>query len=509
MHLTFTPQADIFEKSYDKGQAQLVVAELAADMETPVSAYLKLCPNKSHDKVNSFLLESVEDGDIRGRYSIIGMEPDLIFRVEKGKAFVNRRAQLEEDNFEAMNMPVLDGLRAILKESHIDMDKTMPPMAAGIFGYMGYDMVRYMESLPDQNSDPLGVPESLFVRPSLMAVFDAVTNRLQLVAPVYPQENMTATQAYDKALHHIQMSADKLAQPVPTIKTATDIAFAEPSSNMTREQYYDMVHKARAYIEEGEIFQIVLSQRFATPFKLPPFELYRALRRVNPSPYLFFLNFADFSIVGSSPELLVGLRNNKVTIRPIAGTRKRGQTATEDEKIGAELLADEKERAEHLMLLDLGRNDVGRVAEIGSVQVTKAFGLQKTSHLIHIVSDVEGQLAAGHDQLDTLAAGFPAGTVSGAPKIRAMEIIDELEPIRRSIYAGCVGYFSANGDMDSCITLRTGVIKDGMLYVQAGGGIVHDSTPEYEFEETVNKAKALFRAAEEAINMTAPNKQKP
>jgi anthranilate synthase component 1 len=335
-----------------------------------------------------------------------------------------------------------------------------------------------------------------------------VTDMIRLVTPVRAKPNISAQQAHDDAMARLSEATDSLYQAIPEPDIRLPNAFEAPQSNMSQDDYFDMVTRSKAYIEAGDIFQVVVSQRFNIDYDLAAFDLYRALRRVNPSPYLFFLNMRDFQIVGSSPEVLVGVKDRKVNIRPIAGTRLRGSNAAEDKAIGEELLADEKERAEHLMLLDLGRNDVGHVSEIGSVQVNTAFGLQKTSHLIHIVSDVTGTLLPDCDEIDALVAGFPAGTVSGAPKIRAMEIIDELEPERRGVYAGCVGYFSANGDMDTCIALRTALVKDGKLYVQAGGGVVYDSTPEYEYAETVNKAAALFRAAEVSLKLASDRKNR-
>ncbi len=342
----------------------------------------------------------------------------------------------------------------------------------------------------------------------MVAVFDTVTNSLIMVTPVRPSDTLSAQDAYAQAQARIEAARAALEAPLVDQSIAPDAAFTPPSSNMNQAAYHDMVSRAKEYIKAGDIFQVVLSQRFETPFPLPPFELYRSLRRINPSPYLFFLNFDDFSVIGSSPEVLVGVADKTVNIRPIAGTRRRGATLAQDKEIGAELLSDEKELAEHLMLLDLGRNDVGRVSKIGTVQVNESFSLQKTSHLIHIFSDLTGTLEDGFDNIDALAAGFPAGTVSGAPKVRAMEIIDELEPQKRGIYSGCVGYFSAGGDMDTCIVLRTGIIKDDVLYVQAGGGVVYDSTEEGEYNETVNKAMALFRAAEDAFEQAKnqPNK---
>ncbi|MGI9440172.1 MAG: anthranilate synthase component I [Parvibaculales bacterium] len=486
-------QAD-FTKIYEADQAQLVWHEMVADLETPVAAYMKLADTEPY----AFLLESVEDGDITGRYSMIGLAPDLIFRTTQGKAEINRHYAEGGLDFEPIDAAPLDALRQLLAQTRLPMPENMPPMAAGIFGYMSYDMVRYMERVPNNNPDTLKLPECLFIRPTLIAVFDKISHNIRLVTPVYPTSDKKAGQAYADAVERLALGAHRLAAALPD-EPVTEVKSGTPQSNISQQDYFDMVARARDYIIDGDVFQVVLSQRFSMPFTLPPFSLYRALRRVNPSPYLFYLKMDDFSIIGSSPEVLVGVKDRITNIRPIAGTRKRGANAAEDEKIGADLLADEKERAEHLMLLDLGRNDVGRVSEIGSVQVNEAFNLQKTSHLIHIVSDVTGKLLPDLDEIDALVAGFPAGTVSGAPKIRAMEIIDELEQMQRGIYAGCVGYFSANGDMDTCIALRTGVIKNEILYVQAGGGVVYDSTPQYEYDETVNKAAALFRAANEAL----------
>ena len=501
--ISATPAFDGFRPAYEQGTPQLVWSELIADLETPVAAYMKL----AEDAPYSFLLESVEDGDIRGRYSMIGLAPDLLFRISDGQPEINRQAIKDLDSYAPMDGAPLDALRAVLAESRLDMPETLAPMSAGIFGYMAYDMVRHMEDLPNTNPDVMGVPDCVFMRPTIVAVFDSVTDMIRLVTPVRPNGD-NAEAAYDAALARLAEAEDRLYGSLPQTALSTPNNFDAPASNIDRQAYFDMVEKGKAYIEAGDVFQVVLSQRFNIDFDLPPFDLYRALRRVNPSPYLFFLNMRDFAVVGSSPEVLVGVTGGEVNIRPIAGTRKRGDTLAEDAAISADLLADEKERAEHLMLLDLGRNDVGRVSKIGSVKVNTAFGLQKTSHLIHIVSDVTGELRDDLDVIDALVAGFPAGTVSGAPKIRAMEIIDELEPERRGIYSGCVGYFSANGDMDTCIALRTAVVKDGKLYAQAGGGVVYDSTPQYEYEETVSKAAALFRAAEVALNLANDRKNR-
>jgi anthranilate synthase component 1 len=374
-------------------------------------------------------------------------------------------------------------------------------MASALIGYMGYDTVRLVERLPDDNPDVLGLPDGMFVRPTIMAVFDRLEDRITLFTPVWPEAGIDARAAYDDACTRLAAVVAGFERPLPARREAAEngAGLPEPDSNITQSGYHQTVERAKEYIRAGDIFQVVPSQRFKLPFALPPLALYRALRRLNPSPFLFLLDFGEFAVVGSSPEILVRLRGDTVTIRPIAGTRPRGKTPAEDRALAEELLADPKERAEHLMLLDLGRNDVGRVAKVGSVQVTEDFVIERYSHVMHIVSNVEGELDPNYDALSALVAGFPAGTVSGAPKVRAMEIIDELEPERRGIYAGAVGYFGANGDMDTCIALRTAVVKDGVMYVQAGGGVVADSDPEAEYQETRNKARALIRAAEEAI----------
>jgi len=394
----------------------------------------------------------------------------------------------------------LAALRALIAESRIDLPDGLPPMAAGVFGYLGYDMVRLMEDLPVPNPDPIGIPDAIMVRPTVIVVFDAVKDSITVVTPVRPESGVAAKTALRRAIERLSNVVENLDRPVDMSLSDIDEGPLDvpPKSNTTPAEYQKMVVKAKEYIVAGDAFQIVLAQRFEAPFTLPPFSLYRALRRTNPSPYLYFLDFGNFAVAGSSPEILVKVSGDVVTIRPIAGTRARGATPHEDKALEAELLADPKERAEHLMLLDLGRNDVGRVAQIGTVTVTDQFFVERYSHVMHIVSNVEGKLRADRDALDALAAGFPAGTVSGAPKVRAMQIIDELEKEKRGLYAGAVGYFSAAGEMDTCIVLRTALVKDGKMYVQAGAGIVADSNPELEQRECVNKAKALFRAAEEA-----------
>jgi anthranilate synthase component I len=505
------PSAVAFAARYAAGEPQVVWTTLVADLETPVSAFLKITgawpamfspkalPAK-RQAVMKFLLESVEGGEVRGRYSIIGLEPDVIFRANGGRAEINRTVQRDPDAFVPADAAPLAALRALMTESRIALPDALPPMAAGIFGYLGYDMVRLMEdSLAAPGRDPIAIPDAILARPTLVIAFDAVEDTITVVTPVRPQPGVTAKSALARAVERLSAIVDALDRPLDKAADA-DAGPLEvaPRSNTSAEEFKRMVRRAKEYIFAGDIFQVVLSQRFEAPFKLTPFALYRALRRVNPSPYLFFLDFDAFAVVGSSPEILVKVNNGVVTIRPVAGTRRRGATPHEDKALEVELLADPKERAEHLMLLDLGRNDVGRVAEIGSVKVTDRFFVERFSQVMHIVSNVEGKLRGDRDALDALAAGFPAGTVSGAPKVRAMQIIDELEKEKRGLYAGAVGYFSAGADMDTCIVLRTALIKDGVMYVQAGAGIVADSDPDFEQQECINKAKALFRAAEEA-----------
>ncbi len=492
------PNLDRFAEGFATGKTQVVWTRLVADLETPVSAYLKA----AGDRQMCFLLESVEGGAQRGRYSIIGLEPDLIWRANGNAAEINRVPLKSPDAFKPDKKPMLQSLRALLDESRIDLPDTLPPMAAGVFGYMGYDTVRLVERLPDVPPDDLGVADAIMMRPTVMIIFDAVKDEMTLVTPVRSDgKQKSAKASYNAAVKRLHAVVARLDAPLPhgSQTSAQDIELPAPNSNTPEPQYLDMVRRAKDYITAGDIFQVVLSQRFSTPFSLSSFALYRALRRLNPSPFLFHLDFGGFSLVGSSPEILVRVRDGEVTIRPIAGTAPRGQDDAHDQDLADALLADPKERAEHLMLLDLGRNDVGRVAKVGTVDVTHQFAIERYSHVMHIVSNVVGDLDPAHDSVDALMAGFPAGTVSGAPKVRAMEIIDELEVSKRGPYAGCVGYFSADGQMDTCIVLRTAIVKDGMLHVQAGAGLVHDSIPENEQQECINKAKAVVRAAEEAV----------
>ena len=493
-----------FTAAYDAGQPQLVTLSLVGDCETPVAAFMKL---RHAGKGPAFLLESVEGGAVRGRYSMIGLEPDLIWRCHHGQAAMCRPAL--GDALLPDARPAFESLRSLLAESAIPDQDGLPPMAAGVFGYLGYDMVRLMERLAEPKETGVGVPDAILMRPTLMVVFDAVRDEITVVSPVRHQPGVSAAIAHERAQERLEAVVHALESPLPA-EAAIDIAglsHPEPVSNTSEAEYEAMVLNAQEYIRAGDIFQVVLSQRFEAPFELPPFALYRALRRINPAPFLCYLDFEDFQIVCSSPEILVRMREGNVTIRPIAGTRPRGATTEADNALAEDLLADPKERAEHLMLLDLGRNDVGRVAEIGSVRVTDSFFIERYSQVMHIVSNVEGRLAAEHDALSALIAGFPAGTVSGAPKVRAMEIIDELEKDRRGAYGGCIGYFGANGEMDTCIVLRTAVVQDGRMQVQAGAGIVYDSNPASEQTECVNKAKALFKAAEEAVRFAARSRR--
>ncbi len=493
--LRISPTREEFCAAYAAGKPQIVFTRRVSDLETPVSAMLKL----QHEQGPSFLLESVEGGETRGRYSIIGLNPDMMWRCFGNRSEISTTSPFADDSFSPSWDDSMSALRELVRTHHMDLPEGTPPMAAGLIGYMGYDMVRLMERLPTSKPDPIGIPDGCFIRPRAQLIFDAVDGVVYIIAPIWDTSG-DANKAYDAAIARIERIASTLQGPLDQRNYYKEIATTPCNftPNMTREEHAAMVSRAQEYIASGDIFQVVLGQRFEAQFTLPPFALYRSLRHMNPSPFLFYLNFGDYALVGSSPEILVRLRDDTVTIRPIAGTRKRGKNAAEDKALATELLADPKELAEHLMLLDLGRNDVGRVAAAGDVRVTERMIIEHYSHVMHIVSNVEGTLDKKFDAVDALIAGFPAGTVSGAPKIRAMEIIDELEPVRRSYYGGCVGYFSANGSMDTCITLRTALVKDGKVYAQAGGGIVADSSAEGEYDESINKAKAVMRAVEEA-----------
>jgi len=504
--MDIAPGFPAFASAYEAGKPQALYVRLIADLETPVSAFLKLADGRD----NAFLLESVQGGETRGRYSVIGLKPDLIWRCRGGRAEINRDVGADAERFfpDAQADAPLKSLKRLVREAQMELPPELPPMAIGLFGYLGYDIVRHMERLPSPPPDVLGLPDAIMLRPTITAIFDNIRDEIIIVTGVWPDPKVSARIAYARAAERLQDVVGDLERPAaPSAASCADAAVGSVESNTTHADYLGMVEKAKDYILAGDIFQVVPSQRFRRTFSLPPFALYRALRRLNPSPFLYFLNFPGFAIVGSSPEILVRLRDGKVTIRPIAGTRPRGKTAEEDTRLAEELMVDPKERAEHLMLLDLGRNDVGRVAETGTVRVTDQFFIERYSHVMHLVSNVEGTIRPGFDSVDALVAGFPAGTLSGAPKVRAMEIIDELEKEKRGVYAGAVGYFAANGAMDTCIVLRTAVVKDKIMYVQAGGGVVADSDPEAEFQETVNKARALMAAADEAVRYASSAKR--
>jgi anthranilate synthase component 1 len=479
------------------GRPALLWRKLVADTETPVAAALKLFEDGRGD----FLLESVEGGETRGRYSLVGLDPDLVFRARGAACEINRDWRSHREAFEPLPGGSLSELRALVASCRIDVPAELPRALACLVGYFGYETIGLVEKLPRAPESPLDLPDMLFVRPSVILVFDRLGDEMFCVAPLWPERG-TPEALVEAACERMDETLRRLAAPVPAAPVPTALPEPVQSPVMAAGDYKAMVLKAKDYIEAGDIFQVVLAQRFTCEFPLPPLALYRALRRVNPSPFLYYLDLPGFALIGSSPEILVRVREREVTIRPIAGTRPRGKTPAEDKANEASLLADPKERAEHLMLLDLGRNDVGRVARRGTVEVTDSYTIERYSHVMHIVSNVVGQLDTDrHDAIDAVFAGFPAGTVSGAPKVRACEIIAELEPETRGAYAGGVGYFAPDGSVDSCIVLRTGLLKDGVLHVQAGAGIVADSDPDYEQRECEAKSSALFAAAREAVRV--------
>ena len=496
MSAALSPSFEAFARGYEAGENQLVFSRLAADLDTPVSLMLKL----TSASADAFVLESVTGGEVRGRYSIIGMKPDLVWECHGTTARINRNARFDRESFVDEANDPLSSLRSLIAESRIELPEGLPGASAGLFGYLGYDMIRLVEHLPDVNPDVLGVPDAILLRPSVVAVLDGVKGEVIVCAPAWVSSGQNARAAYAQAAERVMDAVRDLERDLPGGDRGLGEEFVapEPVSNFAKEDYLAAVETAREYIKAGDIFQVVPSQRWSQPFPLAPFSLYRSLRRTNPSPFMFHFDFGGFQVIGASPEILVRVFDGEVTVRPIAGTRPRGATPEEDRVYEADLMGDEKELAEHLMLLDLGRNDVGRVAKIGTVRPTEEFIVEHYSHVMHIVSNVVGELRDDEDALSALLAGLPAGTVSGAPKVRAMEIIDELEPEKRGVYGGGVGYFSAGGDMDMCIALRTAVVKDNTLYTQAGGGVVWDSDPEAEYQETVNKARAIRKAAEDA-----------
>ncbi len=482
-----------FTKQYKAKKAQIIHKELIVDLETPISSLIKISKKEKY----SFLLESVEGGDQRGRFSLLGCDPDIIWKVKNNK--VSIKSLNNKLNLPSLSKHPIESLKQLMNFSKIEKGSIDPPFPI-LVGYLGYPMIKWMENIKLNNPDEINIPEALMIRPKLVAVFDNIKDSLHIMTSVYFEKKISANKALDQAIKYIDKAIKKLNNETSTkqifkVKQNKKLKF---KSNYTKKEYYKIVEKAKSYIRKGDIFQVVPSQRFTSEYKLNALSLYRSLRRLNPSPFLVYLNFDNFGLIASSPEILVRIRNGKITIRPIAGTRKRGKNANEDIKLSKELLKDEKELAEHLMLLDLGRNDVGRVAKIGSVEVTEKMIIEYYSHVMHIVSNVEGDLNLKKDAIDALISGFPAGTVSGAPKIRAMEIIEELENVNRSFYGGAMGYFDSNGQMDTCISLRTGLVKGKKLYIQAGGGVVYDSDAEKEYVETINKANALISAAQDS-----------
>jgi len=473
----YHPTLEEFKVLGNQGKLVPIYREVAAGEDTPVSAYLKV-----NNGAYSFLLESVESNEKAARYSFIGTQPYRVLSTREGDK--------------------ADPLQLIAEE--MDKHKTvpvsgLPDFCGGAVGYLAYETVRRLEELPSPEPDPLNLPESVFMLVDSLLIFDHAANKIKIVSHARPDGD--ADSAYQTAVEKIDDLAKRLEKPLkhPRSRTSdTPAGPAEISSNLTREEFEANVEKARQYITEGEAIQIVLSQRLSRRTKAHPFDIYRALRGINPSPYMFFLNLKDFQLIGSSPEILVRAVGGTATTRPLAGTRPRGKTPDEDRRLEEELRNDEKERAEHIMLVDLGRNDIGRVSLPGTVKVSELMDVERYSHVMHLVTNVEGRLRPNLTPFDTLRACFPAGTVSGAPKIRAMEVIAELEPDKRGPYAGCVGYFSFSGNMDTAITIRTIIMADGTAHVQAGAGIVYDSVPAREYEETMNKARALLKAIEQA-----------
>lgn len=486
----YRPDFETFCNLAKKANFIPVYKEFLADIETPVTAYLKL-----KDKGYSFLLESAEGGEKWGRYSFIGCTPILIITYQDERVKIS--GPEGRDIYERVNDP-LPLLRETLKEFHLAQLSDLPRFQGGLIGYFSYDIVRCFERLPNISIKDLSIPEAVFVLPKTLIIFDHVKHTVKIVSFVDLRKERELKKAYEGAISSIEKNILQLRSPLNYGSKA--ISISTISSNFSKESFMSAVDRIRSYIFSGDAIQVVLSQRLSTKIDGDDFSIYRALRSINPSPYMFYLNFDKLKLIGSSPEILVRLEGDLITLRPIAGTRPRGRDENEDLALEEELLNDPKERAEHIMLVDLGRNDVGRVSRPGTVRVTDLMVIERYSHVMHIVSNVTGRLQEGKDAFDVLKACFPAGTVSGAPKIRAMEIIEEFEPTRRGPYAGAVGYFSLSGDMDFCITIRTVVIWEDMLHVQVGAGIVADSVPEREYEETMNKAKAMLKAINWTVN---------
>lgn len=498
---------DEFGRILEKTKSTILYKKIPSDTITPVLASLKISQALPEKDNHNFLLESAEKGNNKGRFSVIGLMPDLLWKCDGEKSFINEDFENNPADFREQEGDVIVSLRKLVNETKIDWENlnyangSLPEVCGGIFGYLSYDMVRLMEDVPNKNlPDDLEIPDSVFMRPQILVIFDNLFDCALICAPVFESrtsEKVNLDEVFDRAANRISQVEEILQKPYETkeVKNKAEFNF---TSNCSESEYCEAVEKAKEYITDGDIFQVLPSQRFTSDFdpEISDFTFYRALRAVNPSPFLFYLKFPEFSLIGSSPEIMVSSKSNKVTLRPLAGTRKRGKTVQEDKALAADLLSDEKEVAEHLMLIDLGRHDVGRVAKQGTVNVTEKMVIENYSHVMHISSNVEGELRDELDAVDALISGFPAGTVSGAPKIRAMGIIEEIEKVKRSFYAGCVGYFSANGDMETCITLRSALIKDGKIHLQAGAGVVFDSDPKSEHQECINKAQALMKACE-------------
>jgi len=483
------PDFATFSDLARQGNLIPVYREILGDLETPVSAYKKL-----RGAGCSFLLESVEGGEKWGRFSFLGLNPSLLFQVQGGCSTIRRGGR--EEVLDAGIDP-FEHLRRLLAGFHAVEAPGLPRFWGGLVGYLGYDMVRFIERLPEL-TPRIPMPEARLMLADNLLIFDNLRQTIKVMTLVHLDPELSLPAQYDAALAAIDVLIERLHQPVPRAQGLPPSERPPLTANLTQERFEAMVEQAKEYIAAGDVIQVVLSQCFQTPLRHDPFDLYRALRFINPSPYMFYLDQGDLQVVGASPEILVRLEEGRITYRPIAGTRPRGASEAQDRDLETELLADPKERAEHLMLVDLGRNDVGRVAQIGSVRVPELFSVERYSHVMHIVSQVEGELATGLDGLDVLKSTFPAGTVTGAPKVRAMEIIEELEPTRRGPYAGAVGYLGFGGNLDFCITIRSFAIYRGQVYLQVGAGIVADSDPAKEYEETVNKGMALVRALDRA-----------
>jgi anthranilate synthase component 1 len=486
----YHPSKEEFLSLAQQGNLVPVFREVMADIETPISIFKKVAIGSE-----SFLLESVEGGERWGRYSFIGHRPRLLVRARGDQIELTRNGE-QCGQFKASPLDYLRNLMGTFRTVPVP---GLPRFYGGLVGYLSYDIVRFIEDLPTLKPDEVGMPDMAFMMPDQVMIYDNLTQTIKVVANIYVPEYINHAAAYDQAVAQIDKTIELLKAPAPASKLKkSPKKELVLGANMERDRFEDMVRRAKQYIHDGEAIQIVLSQRFHTDLVSDPLDIYRALRRVNPSPYMYYLDFDGDIVIGASPEVLVRLEDGRVALRPIAGTRPRGKNAVEDRRLEEELCADPKERAEHVMLVDLGRNDVGRVATVGTVEVTDLMVVEHYSHVMHLVSHVEGDLAPGLDMFDVLQASFPAGTVSGAPKVRAMEIIDELEPTRRGLYAGAVGYFCFSGNMDLCITIRTLLVRNGRVYLQVGAGIVADSVPELEYQETVDKGKALVRALEMA-----------